>query len=181
MRWSIIRLIWLRELRDQLRDRRTLFMIAGLPLLLYPVLGCAVLQFAVGFVERPSLVGVVRGPDPGRDFPLPFLLGLALGVLAVRSASLLPGVLLHLGCFVLLVAGGRLERDGAASVGLSEAGLLAVRLIAAAVCTALAVLLLWWLNWRGTARTPLQALVGLPAAAAQIALDLLARSLLYPT
>src|SRR5439155_172651 len=30
MRWSIIRLIWLRELRDQLRDRRTLFMIAGM-------------------------------------------------------------------------------------------------------------------------------------------------------
>ena len=52
MRWSIIRLIWLRELRDQLRDRRTLFMIAGLPLLLYPVLGFAVLQFAVGFVEQ---------------------------------------------------------------------------------------------------------------------------------
>src|SRR5436309_3050550 len=30
MRWSIIRLIWLRELRDQLRDRRTVFMIAVL-------------------------------------------------------------------------------------------------------------------------------------------------------
>ena len=43
MRWSIIRLIWLRELRDQLRDRRTVFMIVGLPLLLYPLLGFAVL------------------------------------------------------------------------------------------------------------------------------------------
>src|SRR2546429_104212 len=32
MRWSIVRIIWLRELRDQLRDRRTLFMVAGLPL-----------------------------------------------------------------------------------------------------------------------------------------------------
>ncbi len=69
MRWSIIRLICLRELRDQLRDRRTLFMIAGLPLLLYPVLGFAVLQFAVGFVERPSTVGVVRGPLQSGDFP----------------------------------------------------------------------------------------------------------------
>ena len=39
MRWSIIRLIWVRELRDQLRDRRTIFMIAVLPLLLYPLLG----------------------------------------------------------------------------------------------------------------------------------------------
>jgi sodium transport system permease protein len=63
MRWSIIRLIWLREMRDQLRDRRTLFMIAGLPLLLYPVLGAAVLSFAIGFAQKPSVVGVVAGPD----------------------------------------------------------------------------------------------------------------------
>src|SRR5439155_7828327 len=68
MRWSIIRLIWVRELRDQLRDRRTLFMIAGLPLLLYPILGFAVLQFAVGFVERPSTLGIVS-PGGLKDFP----------------------------------------------------------------------------------------------------------------
>src|SRR5579872_3447107 len=68
MRWSIIRLIWLRELRDQLRDRRTLFMIVGLPLLLYPVLAFAVLQFAVGFVEKPSTIGIVTA-DGSRDFP----------------------------------------------------------------------------------------------------------------
>ena len=60
MRWSIIRLIWLRDLRDQLRDRRTLFMIAGLPLLLYPVLGTAVLGLAMSFGEQPSVIGVVR-------------------------------------------------------------------------------------------------------------------------
>src|SRR5262245_21143057 len=69
MRWSIVRLIWARELRDQLRDRRPLVMIAGLPLLLYPVLGFAVLHFAVGFVERRSPVGIVRGPDGSGDFP----------------------------------------------------------------------------------------------------------------
>jgi hypothetical protein len=69
MRWPIVRLIWLRELRDQLRDRRTLFMIAGLPLLLYPVLGFAVLQFAVGFVQKPSTIGLVSGPFRSRDFP----------------------------------------------------------------------------------------------------------------
>jgi sodium transport system permease protein len=69
MRWSIIRLIWLRELRDQLRDRRTLFMIAVLPLLLYPVLGFAVLQYAFGFSEKPSLVGIV-GAEAARDFPV---------------------------------------------------------------------------------------------------------------
>lgn len=69
MRWSIIRLIWMRDLRDQLRDRRTLFMIAGLPLLLYPVLGAAVLGFALGFSERPSVIGVVRPAGLPDDFP----------------------------------------------------------------------------------------------------------------
>ena len=34
-----VKLILVREIRDQLRDRRTLFMIAVLPLLLYPLLG----------------------------------------------------------------------------------------------------------------------------------------------
>ncbi len=61
MRWSIIRLIWLRELRDQVRDRRTLFMIVVLPLLIYPILGYAIFQFALGFSERPSVIGIVRG------------------------------------------------------------------------------------------------------------------------
>jgi sodium transport system permease protein len=69
MRWSIIRLIWLRDLRDQLRDRRTLFMIAGLPLLLYPVLGAAVLGFALGFSERASVIGVVRPSGLPAEFP----------------------------------------------------------------------------------------------------------------
>src|SRR5205823_14462959 len=69
MRWSIIRLIWLRELRDQLRDRRTLFMVLVLPLLLYPVLGFAVLKFALGFSEKPSVIGVVRAPGGLQDFP----------------------------------------------------------------------------------------------------------------
>ncbi|MBI3409180.1 MAG: CPBP family intramembrane metalloprotease [Planctomycetes bacterium] len=70
MRWSIIRLIWLRELRDQLRDRRTLFMIAVLPLVLYPILGYAVLQFALGFAEKPSVIGIVRGTSEDLDFPV---------------------------------------------------------------------------------------------------------------
>src|ERR1700726_4273132 len=67
MRWSIIRLIWLRDLRDQLRDRRTLFMVLVLPLLLYPVLGFVVLKFALGFSEKPSLIGIVSNSD--QDFP----------------------------------------------------------------------------------------------------------------
>src|SRR5262245_38540270 len=59
MRWSIIRLIWLRELRDQLRDRRTMFMIVILPILLYPVLGIGVIGFALTALQKPSVVGVM--------------------------------------------------------------------------------------------------------------------------
>jgi sodium transport system permease protein len=69
MRWSIIRLIWLRDLRDQLRDRRTLFMIAGLPLLLYPVLGTAVFGIALGFSARANVIGVVRPAGSPDEFP----------------------------------------------------------------------------------------------------------------
>lgn len=69
MRWSIIRTIWLREMRDQLRDRRTLFMIIGLPLILYPVLGAVVLQFALNFAEKPSVIGIVAGSPQRTDFP----------------------------------------------------------------------------------------------------------------
>lgn len=69
MRWSIIRTIWLREMRDQLRDRRTLIMIVALPLVLYPLLGFIVLQFAADFVEKPIVLGVVTGSAQIQDFP----------------------------------------------------------------------------------------------------------------
>ncbi len=58
MRWSIVRVIWARELRDQLRDRRTVFMIAALPVLLYPVAGFGVLQMASGYLKQRHVVGV---------------------------------------------------------------------------------------------------------------------------
>src|SRR4051812_10830337 len=82
MRWSIIRLIWLRELRDQLRDRRTLFMIAGLPLLLYPVLGLCVVTFALQFFAKPSRVGLVRPSTSDAVFPAR---ATAIGPAAVAS------------------------------------------------------------------------------------------------
>jgi sodium transport system permease protein len=77
MRWSIIFLIFGRELRDQLRDRRTIFMIAVLPLLLYPVLGLAVLQFAGASAPSVGVVGIVgseylpatREPLQATDYP----------------------------------------------------------------------------------------------------------------
>jgi sodium transport system permease protein len=61
MRWSIIRLIWFRDLRDQIRDRRTIFMIAVLPVLLYPLAGFGLMQLAIGFLANKSRVTVIGG------------------------------------------------------------------------------------------------------------------------
>ncbi|MGY8769738.1 MAG: ABC transporter permease subunit/CPBP intramembrane protease [Pirellulales bacterium] len=44
MRASNVKLILFRELRDQLRDRRTLFSVVVLPVLLYPLLGLLIMQ-----------------------------------------------------------------------------------------------------------------------------------------
>ncbi len=46
MNWRHIQLIYHREMRDQLRDRRTLFTIAVLPLMLYPLIGLLMMQVA---------------------------------------------------------------------------------------------------------------------------------------
>ncbi len=59
MKWSNVKLIFLREVRDQLRDRRTLFTIAILPLLLYPLLGMSFLQVAQFLHEHPATVWIV--------------------------------------------------------------------------------------------------------------------------
>ncbi len=68
MNWSNVKLILQREVRDQLRDRRTLFMIAVLPLLLYPLLGMSFFQVAQFMRERPTRVLVV-GLPPLDDLP----------------------------------------------------------------------------------------------------------------
>jgi sodium transport system permease protein len=59
MRWSIVGLIFRRELIDQLRDRRTLFMIVVLPMLLYPISGLGMLQFFQPSSPRPYTVALV--------------------------------------------------------------------------------------------------------------------------
>src|SRR3954471_22352543 len=59
MRWSHVALIFGHEVRDQLRDRRTLFMIFVLPILLYPILGIGVLKFAATMEEKPRSVVLV--------------------------------------------------------------------------------------------------------------------------
>lgn len=56
MNWKNVKLVFLREVRDQLRDRRTLFMIAVLPLLLYPAMGIGMVQLTLLFAEQPRTV-----------------------------------------------------------------------------------------------------------------------------
>src|SRR6478735_921430 len=70
MRWPIVRLIAVRELRDQLRDRRTMFLILGLPVLMYPLFVGVGLLFVYALKDKQLLVGVVgaealpqRAPD----------------------------------------------------------------------------------------------------------------------
>jgi sodium transport system permease protein len=58
MSWTNVRLILAREIRDQLRDRRTLFMMAVLPILLYPMLGMSFLQISQFMHEHPVSVAV---------------------------------------------------------------------------------------------------------------------------
>lgn len=69
MRWSIIRTIWFRDMRDQMRDRRTLLVILGLPLVLYPLLGVGLSRFATAFTERQHVIGVVTGSPAIKEFP----------------------------------------------------------------------------------------------------------------
>ncbi len=59
MNWSNILLIFNREVRDQLRDRRTLFMIFVLPILLYPFMGMSIFQLAQFVQDHPTRVLVI--------------------------------------------------------------------------------------------------------------------------
>ena len=70
MNWSNVKLILTREIRDQLRDRRTLFMIAVLPILLYPLLGMSLFQVAQFVQERPTTVLIVGAGDLAELPPL---------------------------------------------------------------------------------------------------------------
>ena len=68
MNWSNVRLILGREIRDQLRDRRTLFMIAVLPLLLYPLMGMSFFQ-VVQFMQQHAIRVLVVGAPESAELP----------------------------------------------------------------------------------------------------------------
>ena len=70
MNWRNVRLIFQREVRDQLRDRRTLFTIAVLPLVLYPLLGMSFLQMTQFMREHPTKVRVIGTKSLPADPPL---------------------------------------------------------------------------------------------------------------
>jgi sodium transport system permease protein len=59
MKWPNVKLIFARELRDQLRDRRTLFTVAVMPIVLYPIMGMAMLQVAQFMREYPTKIWIV--------------------------------------------------------------------------------------------------------------------------
>src|SRR5579872_5815306 len=59
MRWSVVRLISAREMKDQLRDRRTIFLILGLPVLMYPLFVGVGILFVAALKEKKLVVGVV--------------------------------------------------------------------------------------------------------------------------
>jgi sodium transport system permease protein len=73
MNWRNVRLIYAREIRDQLRDRRTLFMIAVLPLLLYPLLGMSVFQLSQFLRKSEPKVLVIGSEQLAQSPDLPKL------------------------------------------------------------------------------------------------------------
>lgn len=74
MNWANVQLIFMREVRDQLRDRRTLFMIAVLPILLYPLMGLSFFQVSQFIREQPTQVFVAGAREVTGDGDLPPLI-----------------------------------------------------------------------------------------------------------
>src|SRR5438067_265680 len=88
MRRSVVRLIAAREVRDQLRDRRTLFLILGLPALMYPLFVGVGLLFASALKDKKLVVGVV-GLD-ALPKPRPDVVPVAGGPAAAAEARAFP-------------------------------------------------------------------------------------------
>jgi sodium transport system permease protein len=86
MRWPVVRLIAAREARDQLRDRRTLFLILGLPVLMYPLFIGVGTVFVAMLKDKKLVVGVVGAdslPKPQPDVSP--VAGAAAGVAAASQ------------------------------------------------------------------------------------------------
>lgn len=94
MRWGVVRTVLAKELRETLRDRRTLFMMIVIPTLLYPAIMVVLEQLTLfgqrRLAERPAAVAVQAG-DAGlaaflrRDTALRILPPESATVRAVRA------------------------------------------------------------------------------------------------
>src|SRR6478672_6180096 len=98
MRRSVVRLIAAREIRDQLRDRRTLFLVLGLPVLMYPLFVGVGLLFVAAVKEKKFVVGVVGAenlpkPEPDDLAPAPAAVAGVPAALAYRHARAFPPLL----------------------------------------------------------------------------------------
>ena len=102
MRWSNLFTIFRREVLDQLRDRRTLFMIFVLPILLYPMLILGVTKLAEAFQNKRSglqvtgagVVSRLLADDTSGDQHQRFILKLASGqtLLIAHNIDLAPRI-----------------------------------------------------------------------------------------
>ncbi len=70
MNWQNVKLILGRELKDQLRDRRTLFTVLVLPLLLYPLMGMAFLQISQFARNHSSRIWIAGHENLPKQPPL---------------------------------------------------------------------------------------------------------------
>lgn len=70
MNFKTIKLVYQRELRDQLRDRRTLFTVLVLPVLIYPLLGMAMLHISQFSAVEPCRIWLVGAENLPTDPPL---------------------------------------------------------------------------------------------------------------
>lgn len=70
LNWNTIKLLFARELKDQLRDRRTLFTVVVLPLLIYPLLGISLIQITQFFREHPTKIWIAGHQNLPAGFPL---------------------------------------------------------------------------------------------------------------
>ncbi|MCA9194535.1 MAG: CPBP family intramembrane metalloprotease [Planctomycetales bacterium] len=70
MNWRHVNLIYMRELTDQLRDRRTVFTITVLPLLLYPLIGMLMMQVAQFNKRQAANVRIVGLDNWPSELPL---------------------------------------------------------------------------------------------------------------
>src|SRR3981189_2489471 len=62
MNWSNVKLIVVREIRDQLRDRRTMLLVAVLTVVSFPLMGMSFLQLTQFMHEREIRVLVLGAP-----------------------------------------------------------------------------------------------------------------------